>query len=790
MIKILFAAVAFSLSATSVMAYEIRLNKPAHLQAEERKWGGKKDLVWQKFCLPLGNGKLGVMVYGGVKTERLQFTLDSLWSGSYSPDQNKENVLPDINEIRKLLLEGKYKEAETLGKKTLGCAAGKNKSFGSFSTFGELHLDSAIPFEKVQNYFRRLDLNDALSIVEFDYQGVHYKRTVFVSYPDQCAVVRFETTGGAKQSVRLSFDSPNSFTPRIENNDLIIQSKVPGNKMPINARIRVKAQGGNIKAGADFIAVENAEVIEFYLAAETAYDPKAPKMIGEASTEAVLERLDRAVPKGYADLLKRHLDDYHQLYNRVTLDFGKTAADILALPMDERLASYKNNPDPDLEEMLFQYGRYLMISSSRPGSLPANLQGIWNNANSAPWDGDYHLNINLQMNYWPSGPANLLECQEPLIDYMEFIAHHGRKTAKNYFNARGWTAFHAINIWGFTAPRFSNQEMQLSGRKGKRLFWVHLPSCGPWLAHHAYEHFAFGQDETYLREKLWPILSGSADFLVDYLYQLPDGTYTSIPSWSSEHGLISKGAITDIAIAREVLQSAIELAEVLEIKTEQTAKYKEIMDKLIPYKIGQHGQLQEWYEDRDNPDSEHRHINHLWGLHPGSQISPMKTPELVEAAKVTMKHRGDGAKGWSLGWKLNFWARLRNPDKAFMLLQNLLKEKIYPNLFDVHPPFMIDGNFGATAGIAEMLLQSHERDEDGKRVIDILPALPKAWPNGSVSGLKARGNYEVAMEWKDEKIKRLEILSLSGQDFSLRVNSQPQTKSFSLQKGETLKLAF
>ncbi|MBT3192079.1 MAG: glycoside hydrolase family 95 protein [Verrucomicrobia bacterium] len=762
-------------------AYEILHDKPATLQAKERPWGARCP-VWQKYCMPVGNGKMGAMIYGGTDRERVQFNVDSLWAGKVNPNQNRENVFPDIGRIRELLLKGKYQEAEQLGKGVLGCAEGAQEDFGTYITVGELVIDTGIPFEETTNYVRRLDLDRALHLVEFDYRGSRYTRSVFASYPDRCIVIHFKVEGEALQDLELSFASPNAFMSRMEKGDLVIQGEVADSGLPVDARVRVLQEGGRVEAGDKSVAVKGARSVTFLLSADTGFDINKPALVGEANTAELQSVIDAAAAKGHAALLADHLEDYQTLYQRVSLDLGESDAAVHTMPMERRLARYKQGKaDPDLEEMLFQYGRYLLIASSRPGSMPANLQGVWNNSNKPPWAADYHININLQMNYWLAGPANLLECQLPLIDYTDLLARHGRKSAQAYYEADGWTAFHAPNLWGHTAPRYP-------ASAGKPRFWNHLPISGAWLAHNVYEHYAFEQDPAFMRDRIWPIVSGSADFLVDYLYLHPDGYYTSLMSWSSEHGKMSAGATCDHAIAREILQCALELAEVLEIEDARTREWKQVMENIMPYRIGQHGQLQEWAEDRDNPDDKHRHINHLWGLHPGSQISPLSTPELAEAANVTMAHRGDGATGWSLGWKLNFWSRLRNPDKAYLLIQNLLRGKIYPNLFDTHPPFQIDGNFGYTAGVCELLLQSQEKDAAGRPVLDILPTLPRAWPTGQVRGLRARGGFEVDLSWKDMQLETLKVRSLNGRDFGLRVNGRLQTHS--LPKGERLELRF
>jgi alpha-L-fucosidase 2 len=519
--------------------------------------------------------------------------------------------------------------------------------------------------------------------------------------------------------------------------------------------------------------VVGADSVTFILVAGTDYAPVFPTYRADDPVQRNVEILRTALRTGYKNLKARHVADFESLFNRVAIELGAASTEVLELPTDERVARNKKKMDLGLEALYFQYGRYLLISSSRPGGLPANLQGIWCNETIPAWNADYHFNINLQMNYWPSGPCNLLECQEPLIDYVDALRKPGAVTAKAYSNARGWTAHLSGNLWGYTAPHPG---------KNRPRFWAYFPMTGAWLSTHVWEQYAFGLNKKYLRQTAWPILSGTADFLSDYLYKLPSGELTSIPSWSPEHGPVSEGTTCDLAIAREALRDIVAASKVLQEDAGQRKKLEQMERELVPFKIGQHGQLQEWYKDIDNPKDRHRHLNHLFGLYPGAQITPVHTPDLAKACRTTLTQRGDGATGWSMGWKINFWARVHDGDHAHLMIRNLLKNGTNPNLFDVHPPFQIDGNFGGCAGIAEMLLQSRYHPEGGE--VNLLPALPSAWSDGSVEGLLARGGFTVDIDWKDGQLVQAKITAKQPRKLLARWGDKVWGKA--LKSGETI----
>ena len=594
-------------------------------------------------------------------------------------------------------------------------------------------------------------------------------------------VMRFSADQPGKQNLTFRYAPNPVSTGQFSadgNNGLVYTASLDNNGMKYAVRIQATVKGGTLNNTDGRITVKEADEVVFYVTADTDYkmnfapdftDPKT--YVGVNPLETTQQWMKDAVAKGYANLLDEHYKDYASLFNRVKLELNPTVK-TSNLPTAQRLKNYRNGqPDYYLEKLYYQFGRYLLIASSRPGNMPANLQGIWHNNIDGPWRVDYHNNINIQMNYWPACSTNLDECMLPLIDFIRTLVKPGEKTAQSYFGARGWTASISANIFGFTTP-LESQDMS----------WNFNPMAGPWLATHVWEYYDYTKDLKFLKETGYELIKSSANFTVDYLWHKPDGTYTAAPSTSPEHGPIDQGATFVHAVVREILLDAIQASKELGIDKKERKQWEHVLANLVPYKIGRYGQLLEWSTDIDDPKDEHRHVNHLFGLHPGHTVSPVTTPELAEAAKVVLVHRGDGATGWSMGWKLNQWARLQDGNHAYTLFGNLLKNGTVDNLWDTHPPFQIDGNFGGTAGITEMLLQSH------MGFIQLLPALPDAWKDGSIYGICAKGNFEIDIAWKDGLLKEATILSKAGQNCIVKYAGQ--TISFKTVKGRSYQLKY
>lgn len=771
-------------------------NQPANSSVEDVKEGWINDAEWLK-ALPVGNGFLGAMVFGDVNQERLQLNEKTLWSGSPNDDNNPD-AFASLSKIRQLLFEGKYKEANELTNKTQICKGvgsgqgnGANVPFGCFQTLGDLRLD----FGKTaafDNYHRELDLNRGVVNVSYNQEGIQYQREIFASYPDRVLVMHLTASKKGALNFETSLTRPERFETRAENDHLLMTGTMDNGKggdgMHYAVRLKAIASGGTITYSDNSMEVQNANEVVLMLTASTNYKQEYPNYLGADPKIISLEQLNKAASKSYAALLKNHTDDYSALFGKVSLKLTNNDPD--TIPTDVRLKNQERNPDDfRLQETYFQFGRYLLISSSREGSLPANLQGIWANKIQTPWNCDYHTDINVQMNYWPADVTNLSECHRPLTDLIESLVKPGEVTAAVQYKASGWCIHPITNVWGYTAP-------------GEHPGWGMHVAAGGWLCQHLWDHYTFTQDQKYL-ERVYPIMLKSAQFYLDWLVKDPaSGKLVSGPATSPENTFVapdgsvcsmSMGPSHDQQILHELFTNVQKASEILKDTNPLLDTIDIALTNLALPKIGSDGRLMEWGEEFKEIEPTHRHTSHLYMLHPGNQVDIQKTPELAEAVRKSLDARTDIGTGWSLAWKVNFWARLKDGDRAYQLLKNLLRStenyKInmsnaggtYANLFCGHPPFQIDGNFGATAGIAEMLLQSHNG------YIELLPALPSAWKDGEVKGLVARGGFVVDMYWKDNQLIVVKIYSKCGTP--VRINYKGKSIEITdLKKGESKEL--
>ncbi len=751
-------------------------------------WYPKPATKWEE-ALPVGNGRLGAMVFGGVEQERIQFNEHTVWTGrprSYANDGAAEHlgaIRGLLQEMRQLERQGKGGEARAKQKAAEDLALREFMSEPlhqkAYQPCGDLWLEFD-GHAGADGYRRQLDLDRAVASTVYQVGGTTFRREVFASHPAGVLVVRVAAGPGGARGIdcRVRLDSPHrGHRVAADGSDrLTLDGQVEEGGIAFRAAVEAAVDGGRVEADGAALRVSGARVLTLRLAAATNF--KSWRELGADPAARCGEVLAGTRGASGTQLLEDHLRDHRALFRRVSLDVGRSAA--AELPTDERIARFRDGGDPQLAALAFQYGRYLLIASSREGGQPANLQGIWNQDLRPAWDSKYTCNINTEMNYWPALVGNLAECQAPLADALAELAESGRETARKHYAAPGWVLHHNFDLWRGTAPiNASDHGIWQTG--------------GAWLALHLWEQFLFTRDRQFLDQRAWPVLRGAAEFFLATLFEDPlTGHLVVGPSNSPEQGGLVMGPTMDHQIVRSLLRACAGAADVLGRDPDFAARCRATAMRVAPNLIGRHGQLQEWLEDKDDPRNQHRHVSHLWGVYPGADVTWLQ-PELFDAARQSLRFRGDEATGWSMGWKINLWARFLDGDHAWKIVGNLLRPVggggggMYPNLFDAHPPFQIDGNFGFSSGVAEMLVQSHLGDPvKGPVLVHLLPALPSAWPAGTVSGLRARGGFTVDVAWRDGALAAARITSDHG--LPLRVKLGAAEADVPLRKGETATL--